>query len=151
MTTAQNTQSLPAPVQHFISLTKALTSLLQRENTLLESRRPSETTPLAGEKARLTNDYKTALDALKADEDALLGPKESDIRKLIRAITEQFRAELARHAKLVIRLRTVTEGVVKSITDEVARQRNPMQHYGSSGQMATKTTQPATLSFDKVI
>lgn len=151
MTTAQITTAMPPPVQTFLDLTRALTSLLSEENQLLKNRRPAETSALAREKVRLTNEYRQALETLKADEETLLGARDSDLRKTVHETTELFRLELAHHAKLVIRLKTVTEGVVKSISDEVARQRNPMQHYSHTGQIATKGAQPATLSFDQMI
>ena len=151
MTMNDTAADIPQPVQAFLDLSRALTSLLSRENQLLEERRPSETSAMAGEKMRLTSAYQQALDTLKQDEATLLGEPDSQLRTLVRDATEKFRQELAHHAKLVIRLKTVTEGVVKSISDEVARQRNPMQHYSHTGQMATKSAQPATLSFDQMI
>ncbi len=151
MPQAQTAATLPQPVQAFLDLTRALTSLLSQENALLQEQRPADISPLAGKKMRLTSEYRQALEVLKANEASLLGAPDSGPRQNLRLATEQFRQELAHNAKLIIRLKTITEGVVKSISTEVARQRNPMQHYSHTGQITTKGARPATLSFDRII
>ncbi|WP_281301188.1 MULTISPECIES: hypothetical protein [unclassified Iodidimonas] len=142
---------LAQPVRDFLTISDHLTALLARENALLETRRPRETKALAGEKLRLTEAYKQALEDLRSKESQYLGPKDSSIRKKVKATTELFRAELARHAKLIIRLKTVSEGIVKSISDEAMKQKNPVRNYGQNGRMNTPYGAGASLSLDRQI
>lgn len=143
--------ALPGPVQRFLSLTRQLNDVLARENRLLEERRMLETKALAGEKSRLTAEYREALGVLKVREAELLGDPQSAIRQRIRNETEVMRQELARHAKLVIRLKSITEGVVRAIGREVEKNSNPLQGYGMSGRSMTKQSRPTSLSLDEQI
>lgn len=146
--TEQVDGALAPPVRHFLELTESLTALLSRENALLEKRRPRETKTLQGEKLRLTAEYKSALEALQAEECALLGLPESPLRRRIRSRTERFRAELARHARLVIRLKSLTEGMVRAISEEAMRQRGELTRYGGNARVSHATAGPAALTLD---
>lgn len=146
--TPQGDDTLAPAVRQFLELTEALTMLLGRENALLESRRPRETRPLQGEKLRLTAEYRSALEKLHSDEKALLGPPDSPLRRRIRSRTERFRAELARHARLVIRLKTLTEGMVRAISQEAMRQRGELTRYGGNARVSRTTSGPAALTLD---
>lgn len=153
--TRTESQSDPRPavapaVSHFLRLTGELTTLLARENTLLEQRRPRDLPASAGEKARLTAEYHRALAALRAGEAQLLGAKDSAIRTRIRQATEAFREELARHARLVVRFKAVTEGLVKTISVEAHKQKNPVRRYGSNARMSYRS-RPHSLSLDSTI
>lgn len=150
-TAPQGDPPLAPPVRRFLDLTEALTALLARENALLENRRPRETKTLQGEKLRLTAEYKSALEALQAEERALLGPPESSLRRRIRSRTERFRAELARHARLVIRLKTLTEGMVRAISEEAMRQRGELTRYGGNARVSHAGAGPAALTLDTQI
>jgi len=141
--------ALPGPVQRFLSLTRQLRDVLERENTLLEQRRTVETKTLAGEKSRLTAEYREALGVLKVRETELLGDPQSPIRQRIRSETDVMRQELARHAKLVIRLKSITEGVVRAIGREVEKNSNPLHGYGVSGRSTTRQSRPAALRLDE--
>ncbi|WP_150005924.1 hypothetical protein [Iodidimonas muriae] len=139
---------LPKTVHKFLSITDQLTALLAKENHYLETRRPRESRALVGEKLRLTQDYREALGQLRVEEASALGEKGSDIRKQVAKKTEIFRSELARHAKLIIRLKSISEGVVKAISAEAMKQKNPVQHYGNNGRMTDNRGLTASLTLD---
>ncbi|MBK5910909.1 hypothetical protein CCR85_05300 [Rhodothalassium salexigens] len=128
---------MAGPVALFVQVTQSLMDLISRETQLLESRRPSEVQPLQGEKARLTAEYQKLLNVLKAHESALLGPKDSAVRRHLRQVMETFRRVVAYHARLVGRLKSVCEGVVNAISEEANRQRrDSVPHYGRDARMA---------------
>ncbi|RMD89036.1 MAG: flagellar basal-body protein FlbY [Alphaproteobacteria bacterium] len=149
--TTEGHQDLPAAVAHLMETTAALRRLIERENALLESRRPHETKILQGEKLRLTEEYRAALARVRAEEAALLGERDSPIRRQLKAATEAFRAELKRHARILIRLKTVTEGIVRAISEEAVRQRGVVRRYGTDAKATQAVAGPAALSLDRRI
>lgn len=155
MTAAQtaldNPLDLPAQVRSFLTVTRDFANLIRRENQLLKARRPAETRALAGEKLRLTAEYRAALGILRANETALLGETDSDIRRHIKSETETFRSELARHAKEVIKLKTVSEGIVRAISEEAMKRQGAVRRYGQSGHVTTSTARPTSISLDSSV
>ncbi|GAB4576735.1 MAG: hypothetical protein Tsb008_21510 [Rhodothalassiaceae bacterium] len=151
MTAYSLADDMPPPVRNFLAITRDFTTLLRRETELLKARRPSETRDLAGEKLRLTSEYRSSLGILRANEQALLGAKDSPIRRRIKEETESFRAELARHAKEVIKLKTVSEGIVRAIGEEAMKREGSVRRYGSSGVASVAIARPAAISIDRAV
>jgi len=141
----------PAPVEQFLQLTKALGELIERETDLLEQRRFQDADALAAEKARLTNQYQATLQTLRAREKSLLGEPDSPLRRELKEASEAFRSRLARHARLVMRLKSLNEGLVKAISEEAEKQRNPVTPYGGDGSVGRGKREPTSLSLDQCI
>jgi len=139
------------PVKSFLTITETLAGLIDRETELMEQRRFQEAGTLAEEKARLTGEFQSALATLRAQGSALLGPEDSDIRRRLKAAGEDFRTRLARHARLVTRLKTMNEGLVRAISREAERQRDPVRRYGGDGHVGSAPTQPTSLTLDRNI
>ncbi len=142
---------LPRPVAHLLEITHALHRLIEQENALLESRRPRETKALQGEKLRLTAEYRAALARVRAEEAALLGARDSRIRQQLKRATDAFRNELKRHARILIRLKTVTEGIVRAVSEEAVRQRGAVRRYGTDARATHAIAGPAALTIDRNI
>ncbi len=140
---------LPQPVAHLLETTLSLHRLIEQENALLESRRPRETKALQGEKLRLTAEYRAALARVRADEAALLGTRDSRIRQQLKQVTDAFRGELKRHARILIRLKTVTEGIVRAVSEEAVRQRGAVRRYGTDARATHAIAGPAALTIDE--
>ena len=117
------------PVAALIAATRDLTSLIERETTLLDTHRPQDIRPLQAEKARLTAEYRRALGRIKVNPQSL-GPQGSPAREQIRVVTDGFQRTLQAHARVVMRLKTVTEGIISTVGDEVAKRNRPIQNYG---------------------
>jgi len=144
-------RELAPPVRSFLETTTALAALLDRETELMKARRFKEAGELAEEKARLTNEFQSTLATLRMQDAALLGPEESAIRRRLKSAAEDLRARLARHARLVMRLKTMNESLVKTISREVQRQRGSIQRYSGTGQLGVASGQPASISLDQNI
>lgn len=144
-------QELAPPVRGFLDTISALAELLDRETELMKARRFKDAGALAEEKARLTAEFQSTLATLRAQDAALLGPKESVVRRKLKGAAEDLRARLARHARLVMRLRTMNENLVKTISREVQRQRGAVQRYSGTGQLGMASGQPASISLDRNI
>ncbi|MGF1606673.1 MAG: hypothetical protein ACFB22_10075 [Rhodothalassiaceae bacterium] len=127
---------LPGPVQSFVKITRQLAGLLERETELLQTKRPKEAQALHGEKARLTAEYRKLLSILRINEGRLLGDVQSAARTYLKRVTEAFREVLAAHARLVMRLRYVCEGIVNAIGEEAAKQnQQTVTHYGRDARL----------------
>lgn len=116
-------------VEQLILLTERLTNLLRAEAEAFESRRPRAVLARADETGRLANIYRHESAAIRANPALVAGAPATRRRKLIQATTA-FEAVLARHGRALRAAKTITEGVVHAIAEEVARQRNAVAGYG---------------------
>ncbi len=117
-------------VDQLILLTERLTELVALEAQAFESRRPQDAALHVEETSRLANLYRHESARVRANPDLV---KVADLRqrtRLIRA-TEAFDAVLARQGRALEAAKTVTEGLVRAIAEEVASQRQKGVSYGA--------------------
>jgi hypothetical protein len=147
MTQENNTGSLLT----LISLTRQLTRIILEENSLLETRRPREAAHLNDEKERLKTAYEQELMAIHKIGGLTAIPDAPMLRQL-KAETRLFNEVLDTHKRILVRLRTVTESMVKAIGDEVNRINNPVQSYGINAAIALRPNRPPTsLALNRLI
>ncbi|WND01910.1 hypothetical protein QGN29_10135 [Temperatibacter marinus] len=150
-TSSQKPQNFTGPGQRLIDITEQLTSLIKQETGFLLSRATKDAANLHGEKSRLMALYKTTLHHLQVNEH-LLGPKESAIRGFIRKVTDSFRDALKEHTRVVIRMKSISEGIIRSIGEEVTKQNRPVVGYGANAAMvAPKSATTTSISLNQVI
>lgn len=144
-------EKLTGPGAKLIRITSELRDIVRHETELLENKRPQEIKTLQGQKIRLMSQYKDAMNNARVNE-SLLGEPDSDIRLRIKEATNGLREELKRNARIVIRLKTITEGILKSVGDEVSKKDRPAVSYGKSAEMMTpKSVKPTSLALNQVI
>lgn len=144
-------EHLTGPGAKLIRITTELKDIVRHETELLERKRPQEIKSLQGQKIRLMSQYKDAMNNARVNE-KLLGPADSDMRTRIKDATNSLREELKHNARIVIRLKTITEGLLKSVGNEVAKKDRPAVGYGKSAQMIRpQTIRPTSLSFNSII
>lgn len=119
-------------VDQLIILTERLTELISSQALAFEERRPQDAAGLLEETSRLANLYRHESARVRADPRMVEGAPLAARTRLMRA-TEAFDAVLARQGRAIEAARTVTEGLVKCIADEVAAQRSQAVVYGSTG------------------
>jgi hypothetical protein len=119
-------------VDQLIILTERLTDLIAAQAQAFEQHRPQDAAVGMDEIGRLANLYRHESARVKADPTLIAGVTPAARAALVRA-TEAFDAVLARQGRAVEAARTVTEGLVKCIADEVAAQRTQGSTYGASG------------------
>ncbi|XBQ16447.1 MAG: flagellar basal-body protein FlbY [Oceanicaulis sp.] len=124
---AANTPSERA--QALIRLTARLTALLEQETALFEARKPHEAVPLQAEKTKLATLYR-AETARAAKDPSRLSGVEAALKAKLRETTTGFEAALRRNGAAVEALKTLTEGLVKALADEAARQKAAQAGYG---------------------
>ena len=119
-------------VEQLTILTERLTELVAQQAQAFEQGRPQDAASILEESSRLANLYRHESMRVRADP-RLVESAPLDARtKLVRA-TEAFDAVLARQGRALEAARTVTEGLVRSIAEEVASQRTKATAYGATG------------------
>ena len=119
-------------VEQLTILTERLTELVAAQAQAFEQHRPQEAAELLEETSRLANLYRHESSRVRADPSLVEGAPADARAHLVRA-TEGFDAVLARQGRALDAARTVTEGLVRCIAEEVAHQRAQTATYGESG------------------
>lgn len=119
-------------VDQLILLTERLTHLVALEAQAFEQRRPQDAAAQMEETSRLANAYRHESTRVRANPALVAGASAEQRRRLMQA-TEAFDAVLARQGRALQAARTVTEGLVKAIAEEVASQRAGSASYGPGG------------------
>jgi hypothetical protein len=119
-------------VEQLIILTDRLTSLVAEQAKAFETRRPQDAAVHVEETSRLANLYRHESARVRANP-GLISASPAPLRLRLRRATEAFDAVLARQARAVGAVKTVTEGLVRAIAEEIAGQRQKGVSYGASG------------------
>ncbi len=125
-----------AEVRRLAKLTERLTARLETETAAFAARRPQDVVASLPQTQDLANQYRRESAQLKADRSLLAAAPASDRMVLIR-VTERFEAVLAAHARAVEAARTISEGLVRVVAQEVASARALGTGYGASGRAAS--------------
>ena len=119
-------------VEQLVILTERLTELVALEAQAFEQQRPQEAMAHIEETSRLANIYRHESARVRANPAMVASAPAAQRTRLIRA-TEAFDSVLARQGRALDAARTVTEGLVRCIAEEVASQRAQSATYGESG------------------
>jgi hypothetical protein len=119
-------------VEQLITLTDRLTALVAEQAKAFESRRPQDAAVYVEETSRLANLYRHESARVRANP-GLISAAAQPQRIRLRRATEAFDAVLARQARAVGAVKSVTEGLVRAIAEEIAGQRQKGVSYGASG------------------
>ena len=129
-------------VEQLVILTERLTALIAEQAACFEQRRPNDAAAMHEEISRLANLYRHESARVRADTSMVsAAPPEARMR-LVRA-TEGFDAVLARQGRALEAAKTVTEGLVRAIAEEVAAQRTQGSTYGAGGMQSAGATATA--------
>lgn len=130
-------------VEQLIILTERLTALITLECQAYEARRPQDAAPHVEETQRLANIYRHESARVRGDPGLVFGAPADQRQKLVRA-TEAFDAVLARHGRAIHAAKTVTEGLVRAIAEEVASQRERASGYGPGAALTASSPSAAS-------
>lgn len=114
-----------------IALTRSLTARLAAERAALAEGAVLRVAEGVEETQRLANLYRRECLALKADPQRLAGTQPQQ-RQTLKAATDAFDQEARRHLHAVEAARTVSEGLMRSIAEEITRAAAPTA-YGPAG------------------
>ncbi len=119
-------------VEQLVALTETLTARLTAEAAAFEARRPLDAVADLDETAKLANLYRHECTRVKANPDMIAGaPREA--RDRLADATRAFELVVSRHARGLEAARTLTEGLVQAIAQEIASARAPAAGYGATG------------------
>ena len=115
--------------RQLITLTQRLGDRLQRETALLEAHRPQDLYDGIEETRQLSNMYRHESARIKADPSLLAGltPQE---KAALRAATESFQARLQRYELAVQAAKSITEGIIAAVAEDLNRRRSATATYG---------------------
>jgi hypothetical protein len=116
-------------VEQLIALTERLTELVAKSALAFEDHRPLDAAAQVDETSRLANLYRHESARVRANPQMVAAAPLILRTKLIRA-TEAFDSVLARQGRAIGAAKTVTEGLVRAIAEEVASQRDRSAGYG---------------------
>lgn len=132
-------------VERLIILTERLTDRLAVDSQAFEARRPMEAAVRLEETSRLANLYRHESARVRADPSLVSGAPPAARARLVQA-SEAFESVLARHGRALYAAKAVTEGVVRSIAEEVARSRTAMTGYGPTARKPQASGSAITLN-----
>ena len=132
-------------VEALTVLTDRLTAAIAAQALAFEAHRPQDAAGQMEEVAKLANLYRRESAEVRGDPTLVsAAPLESRAR-LTRA-TEAFDAVLARHGRALEAVKTITEGIVKAVAEEVAAQRTSHSGYGQKGSVNAPSVTAITLN-----
>ena len=136
-------------VNQLVLLTERLTDLIAKEALAFENRRPHEAARYVEETAKLANVYRHESMRVRANV-ALIEAARPELRQRLKRATEAFDAVLARQARAVDAARTVTEGLVRAVAEEIANQRAaPATTYGAGGMVNDRPAMGAAITLNR--
>ena len=128
-----------------IALTERLTTLIAEQVKAFDAGKPNDAALHAEETGRLANLYRHESLRIKADPKLLAGgPRE--LRERLITATRAFDAVLARHGRSVTAAKTITEGLVRAIAEEISRQRGAVASYGPKARQLLRPATSLTLN-----
>lgn len=135
-------------VDQLIVLTERLTELVALQCQAFEQRRPQDSAAYLDETSRLANIYRHESARVRADPSLVAGAPLAQRTHLVRA-TEAFDAVLARQGRAIEAAKTVTEGLVRAIAEEVAAQREQGGGYGPGATAASSPSAATAITLNK--
>lgn len=130
-------------VEQLIILTERLTALITLECQAFEAHRPQDAALQAEETQRLANLYRHESARVRGEPTLVFGAPPELRQKLVQA-TEAFDAVLARHGRAIYAAKTVTEGLVRAIAEEVASRREKASSYGAGATLTATSSSAAS-------
>ncbi len=126
-------------VERLITLTERLVQHLAADAQAFETRRPQEVAGRIEETSRLANLYRHESARIQRDPSIVAGAPKELRSRLVKA-SEAFDAVLARHGRALYAVKTITEGIVRAIAEEVAAVRTANSGYGPKGRIVAPTS-----------
>ncbi len=115
-----------------LTMTRRLVGLVQAEIEALNARKLDSGGADWDEKERLVHAWRIEVSRIKADPTALAGAS-ADLKAGLRTAARELEESLEAHALALNAMKTVTEGLVRSIAAEIASARSAPAAYGRSG------------------
>ena len=138
-------------IDALIAVSRRLTDLMTAELVALRSMRPRDLAPIIAEKNALAIEYETRFRAVKdrKQDFARLDPL---LAEEVRSVTKTLNEVVLSNRRALTAARDVNEKLVRTIADEVSRQRNPASAYTRGGRVepvGRQSRNPGPLQIDQ--
>lgn len=133
--------------QQMLSLTERLTHVIESETQRIEARQSLPDGEAADEKSRLVNAYRLEMARIK-DDRTLIADAPDALRTQLRAATQQMQAALQDHERALEAVKTLTEGLVQAMAEEIVRIKTNAGAYGADGSL-TGASGPAPVALNR--
>lgn len=141
---AISAQTANERARQLLTLTERLAMRLEAETLALEAHRPQDIHEVVEETRGLSALYRQETQRVKADPQLLAGIGAAE-KAALKAATERFMVISQRHAHAVAAAKTVSEGIMQAIAEEISDKRKPSLTYGP--QATTKDRAPHSLNY----
>jgi hypothetical protein len=129
--------------EQLLAMTRRLDALVAAEIEAIKARRLDGGTADWDEKERLAHAWRLEVAHIKANPGALAGVSES-LKVQLREAAAALEAKLEAHARALGAMKTVTEGLVRSIASEIASARSAPPAYGRHGNINSAAKRDAS-------
>ncbi len=127
-----------------------LSDVLAQENKLLDENKPESFKATLSEKTRLIAVYNQQMTLIKKNPDAYKSCPREEIDHL-KEVSSKFYGILDSHFRKLSTARTVTEGLVKAVADEVAKKKAPPSGYTARASVANPLSSRNSRAVDGAI
>ncbi|MBT3361932.1 MAG: hypothetical protein HOE98_06135 [Rhodospirillaceae bacterium] len=134
-------------------ITSRLDDVMAKENQILIHRRPHELAGYATEKEELASAYEREMAELQANPTLLSRAEPEEINRLKDA-TKRFQQVLEEHRRLVQTTKSVTDRMLKAITEEVSAKQRPVEGYDQTANIRTpfnRNAKPVSLALNQIV
>jgi hypothetical protein len=131
--TTTNSQAMERADQ-LLAIATRLVALVRAEIEALKARRLDGGSADFAEKERLAHAWRLEVNQVRANPSVLAGAT-AEQKAALRDVSHELESALEGHTQALEAMKTVTEGLVKAIADEVAATRRAPAAYGRSGAM----------------
>jgi AraC-like DNA-binding protein len=133
-------------IERLVKLAERLIEAIQADIAALKEGKPQDMRTTDPEIQKLSLLYSREAQGLTAD-DAKKAPP--TLRSRFAETTGKFREMLELHARMIMRVRNASEGMIKAIADEVDRRAAPTRNYSSAA--ATYGKPAKAMVFNSVV
>jgi hypothetical protein len=132
-------------LERLIALTEQLTAQIGGDADLFQARRPQAVAGRIQETTRLANLYRHEMARVR-ENPALVAGTPPELRGRLLRASQAFERTLKRHGETIYAAKTVTEGVVRAIAEEVVRMRAASASYGPGARSQAANATAITLN-----
>ncbi|VAV87347.1 hypothetical protein MNBD_ALPHA02-1888 [hydrothermal vent metagenome] len=139
----------PENLDPLINTIKDLTRVISEETILLKTNRPKELEKFLPLKNQLMASYQKEMTDLN-NRGGLLGGGNGPALRQLKQESRIFQSVLTRHTRLVKALKTISENMIKTISNEVVKRQNQTSQYDAGGSKAANKN-PTSITLNQTI
>ena len=124
--------------EQMLALTERLATLIEAETVAVKTRKLSAAGADFEEKERLARVYRVEFNRIKQDPSLLEGAR-MELRDQLKDASKRLQDSLLTHNIALEAFKEISEGLVRTIAEEVANHRAAPQGYGGGGQSAPRS------------